>query len=198
LNTILDIGCGSNPRGNLNLDLYQGTSVHHKYDYNPIDIEKFVNGDGSRLPYRDKSIDFIVSRHCLEHIPEPLRAIEDWARVARKGVVIMVPNNPTIEEFPAHLYSWSLISFKTFLSQVFPKVEVWANSPIHDLTKNRLINRILRIRLIKKPLQRFISRLLGLQITAICSCERYGKADISLHHINNVEIPQELYPIMYD
>ena len=168
--TVLDVGCGSNPRGTINLDLYQGTSRHHRFDYDPKDIENFLNGDGARLPYRDKSVDIIISSHCLEHIPTPLEAVKDWERVARRRVIINIPNNPTLEEFPAHIYSWSLISFKAFLEQVFPDVRVWPNSPIHDLNANRLLNRLLRINLIKKPIQRLLSRFLGLQITAECTC----------------------------
>ena len=168
--SILDVGCGSRPRGNINMDLFQGFNEHHHFDYNPKAIENFLNGDGATLPYRDKSVDIIISNHCLEHIPTPLKAVKDWERVARRKVIISIPNNPTLEEFPAHIYSWSLISFKAFLEQVFPDVNVWPNSPIHDLNANKLLNRLIRIRLIKKPIQRLLSRFFGLQITAVCTC----------------------------
>jgi len=188
---ILDVGCGSKPWGNINLDLFQGANIHHRFEYSPRDIEKFVNSDGSRLPFRDKSIDVIVSRHCLEHIPEPLKAARDWERVAKKAVVIMVLNNPTLEEYQEHLYSWSLVSFKRFLEQVFPMVHVWANTPLEDINKNSLFRRLLRIGLVKKPMQRLISRWLGLQITAICYCsDPQGEVSANVS-VDNVEVVQE-------
>jgi SAM-dependent methyltransferase len=195
MKTILDIGCGSKPLGTMNLDLFQEASQHHKFSYDPREIEKFVNGDGSRLPYRDNSVDIIVSRHCLEHIPEPLLAIREWERVAREEVVIMVPNNPTLEEHKAHLYSWSIVSFENFLSQVFPHAKVWANTPLNDLMRNRLLNRILRIHLIKKPMQRFISRWLGLQLTAICTCNDVKIAEETPYPVQ--DIPED-YPVIYN
>jgi SAM-dependent methyltransferase len=191
LKTILDVGCGSKPWGNINLDLFQGASIHHRYDYTPKDIERFVNGDGSRLPFRDKSIDVIVSRHCLEHIPEPLRAVKDWERVARKAVVIMVPNNPTLEEYREHLYSWSVVSFKHFLEQVFPEVQVWANSPLEEINKDRFSRRLLRIKLWKKPMQRFVSRWMGLQITAVCYCLEHRVEAPAPVHVDHVEAVRE-------
>jgi len=197
MKTILDVGCGSNPWGNINLDLFQGASIHHRFDYTPKDIERFVTSDGSKLPFRDKSIDVIVSRHCLEHIPEPLKAAKDWERVARKAVVIMVPNNPTLEEYKEHLYSWSIVSFKHFLEQVFPHVNVWANSPLRDLYKNWIFNRLLRIGLVKKPLQRFISRWMGLQITAICYCSAHTEKVPYAARMDYVEAAQEITPVIY-
>ena len=167
---ILDVGCGSRPRGTLNLDLFHGTSKHHKFDYDPRYIENFVNGDGAQLPYRDKSVDIIVSNHCLEHILNPLEAVKDWKRVARKKVIITVPNNPVISEHPAHLYSWSLVSFKNFLSKIFPEVKVWVNSPMHEMMQNRVFNEILKITLITHPARKFISKMWGLQITGLCYC----------------------------
>jgi len=138
-----------------------------------------------------------VSRHCLEHIPEPLKAAKDWERVAKKAVVIMVPNNPTLEEYKEHLYSWSTVSFKHFLEQVFPKVQVWANSPLQDLMKNRLFNRLLRIKLLKKPVQRFVSRWMGLQLTAICYCSDHQEEVPETVHMDHVEVAQEAAPILY-
>ena len=196
MKTILDVGCGSKPWGNLNLDLFQGVNQHHNYSYYPKEIEKFVNGDGSRLPFRDKSIDIIVSRQCLEHIPEPLLAIKDWERVAKEAVIIMVPNNPTFEEHNEHLYSWSLTSFENFLSQAFPRVKVWPNSPIDAMIENRLLNKLFLIKLLKKPLQRFISRWWGLQLTAICSCEDFGTKERKEHPVYNIS--QEQAPFIHN
>ena len=100
----------------MNLDLNQGNSEHHRFNYDSRKIRNFTNGDGTSLPYRDKSFDIVVARHVLEHIPEPLKALREWKRVARNRVIVMVPNNPTTEDHETHLYAWSQPALNNFFN----------------------------------------------------------------------------------
>lgn len=152
----------------MNLDLNLGLSEHHRFDYDPRDIPNFIRGDGYRLPYRDKSVNVIVARHVLEHIPDPLEALREWARVASDRVVIMVPNNPLLEDHKTHLYSWSQPALTNLLHLVYPRVTVYPNSPLRDLYKIRGVKRILRPGGFKKPVNRLLGSLFGFQLTAIC------------------------------
>jgi SAM-dependent methyltransferase len=52
------------------------------------------------LPFGDDSYDFVLASHVLEHIPDPIAALRDWTRVARRYVLIILPQ-PT-NEFDAH------------------------------------------------------------------------------------------------
>ena len=167
--SILDVGCGTRPKGTVNLDLYHDMNPHHRYEYKLKQVKNFTIAEGTQLPYRDKSFDIVYVSHLLEHLENPVEAVKEWKRVARRYVVVNVPNNPTLEEFPMHLYSWSRTSLRSFMLLCFEDVYVFANTPLENLMLNRVFKRILRIRMIKKPMQRYISRVMGLQLTAVAT-----------------------------
>ncbi len=52
-----------------------------------IDVVSF----GDRLPFADKSLDFVVNSHVVEHFYDPMSAIDEWARVARRYIFIICP-----------------------------------------------------------------------------------------------------------
>jgi SAM-dependent methyltransferase len=54
----------------------------------PVDII----APGHELPLEDKSFDFVLASHVIEHIPDPIAALKEWARVARKYIVLVVPH----------------------------------------------------------------------------------------------------------
>ena len=51
-----------------------------------------VVAEGNKLPFPDKSYDFIISSHVIEHFYDPISALLEWARVARKYIFIIVPH----------------------------------------------------------------------------------------------------------
>ena len=63
-------------------------------DVNP-DAE-FVEGSVLELPFPDNSVDVVGCFEVLEHLPgdAPRRALAEFARVARKAVVLSVPHEP--------------------------------------------------------------------------------------------------------
>jgi SAM-dependent methyltransferase len=66
----------------------------------------FVQADATRLPIKNGSAPFLISREVLEHLPDPLRAIQELSRVAARAAVVV----PTLD-FP-FLYdpiNWILI-----------------------------------------------------------------------------------------
>jgi SAM-dependent methyltransferase len=52
-----------------------------------VDIE----APGDKLPLEDKSEDFVVSSHVIEHFFDPIGALKEWARVARHYIYIICP-----------------------------------------------------------------------------------------------------------
>jgi ubiquinone/menaquinone biosynthesis C-methylase UbiE len=46
---------------------------------------------GNRLPLRDKSEDFVVSSHVIEHFFDPVGTLKEWARVARRYIYVICP-----------------------------------------------------------------------------------------------------------
>lgn len=46
---------------------------------------------GDELPLPDKSVDFVISSHTIEHFFDPIKAIKEWMRLSRKYVFIIAP-----------------------------------------------------------------------------------------------------------
>ena len=50
-----------------------------------------VLAQADSLPFADKSYDFVLASHVIEHIPSPLGALREWARVARRYLFVIIP-----------------------------------------------------------------------------------------------------------
>ncbi|EKD87476.1 MAG: Methyltransferase type 11, partial [uncultured bacterium] len=80
---VLDIGSGDKPfwRADVFVDLYteddqQRFSGEMVYDKRKI----FINANVEKLPFADKSFDFVFCSHLLEHVEHPDRAIAEITR----------------------------------------------------------------------------------------------------------------------
>ncbi len=70
-------------------------------DVEPSREPGLVLGDGSRLPFADRSFDVVAAFDTLEHVPPPARAafVAECARVARRWVVLAGPyRSPEVDE----------------------------------------------------------------------------------------------------
>ena len=56
------------------------------------DLPVHVIANGDKLLFEDKSFDFVISSHLLEHIFDPIKALKEWQRVARQYIFIVVPH----------------------------------------------------------------------------------------------------------
>jgi SAM-dependent methyltransferase len=79
----------------INVDRYSGTGTAYKRleqhlarGSTPVDIV----AKGDDLPFDDDSYDFVFSSHVIEHCPDPIKALYEWVRVARRYVVAVVPH----------------------------------------------------------------------------------------------------------
>jgi SAM-dependent methyltransferase len=79
----------------INVDRYDSMDTKYKQEEwsrcgrkRPVDVV----APGDDLPFQDDSVDFVLASHVLEHIPDPIRALEEWIRVARHKVVVVVPH----------------------------------------------------------------------------------------------------------
>jgi SAM-dependent methyltransferase len=51
-----------------------------------------VVAEGDDLPFPDDAFDFVLASHVLEHLPDPIRALQEWRRVARRYVFVVLPH----------------------------------------------------------------------------------------------------------
>ena len=54
----------------------------------PVDVV----AEGHVLPFGDSSYDFVLASHVIEHMPDPIAALREWVRVARRYVFMIVPH----------------------------------------------------------------------------------------------------------
>ena len=54
----------------------------------PVDVV----ASGDRLPFEDDTVDFVLASHVIEHIPDPIAALEEWIRVSRYYLFLVVPH----------------------------------------------------------------------------------------------------------
>ena len=93
--SILEVGCGNGflaeklaavvPEVTA-ADIYLNPEVSRR----PSSI-KFVRSNAEQLDFPDASFDIVVATHMLEHLQRPRQAAEEMRRVARSGIIIVVP-----------------------------------------------------------------------------------------------------------
>jgi SAM-dependent methyltransferase len=122
--TVLDVGCGTgflldhlkHARPDLALTgvdfiIEEGTRTRH------LDI-RFEQANIEKLPFADRSFDTVICTHVLEHILEFRQALSELRRVARRRLIIVVPQereyrftfNPHLHFFP---YPHSFLRYVT-------------------------------------------------------------------------------------
>lgn len=93
---------------------------------------RFLHGDATRLPFPDNAFDVVVSVEVLEHLDDAAAGLREYARVARRHLVLSVPREPIFRlgnlatarhlrdlgNTPGHLNHWSTPSFLRFVSTV--------------------------------------------------------------------------------
>jgi SAM-dependent methyltransferase len=77
----LEIGPGKSPYGPRNRTKYLDKHTSNK-DGTP---NPDIIADASSIPVGNEEFDFLISSHCLEHVPNTLRTLKEWARVIRPG-----------------------------------------------------------------------------------------------------------------
>jgi len=94
LRLTLDVGCGSRPLGDVNVDIYKegNPQVHVSSLYNTKEIPNFVLASGSNLPFRNGTFETVISDCSLEHTSKYCLFLKELLRVSNNHVLIKTPH----------------------------------------------------------------------------------------------------------
>ncbi len=108
---VLDVGAGSCPYRDLfahceykthDFARLQPEQLQGKKGYGAIDY----TSDILSIPVPDASFDVILCTEVLEHVPEPIRAVQEFARILKPGgkLLLTAPLGSGLHQEPYHFY----------------------------------------------------------------------------------------------
>jgi SAM-dependent methyltransferase len=114
---LLDVGCGSGwSTYGFAESGYDATGI----DLNPARFEPpghdrctLVEGSATAIPFSQDGFDVVVCYQCLEHVPEPQRALEEMARVCRPGGLVAIVGPNLVTPLPGLLYAMRPSSWRS-------------------------------------------------------------------------------------
>jgi SAM-dependent methyltransferase len=177
---VLDLGCGL---GGYTKALSERGLDARGIDVSPEYVERARSlgveadlYDGGRLPYDDGSFDTVAMLEVLEHLEDPAALLREARRVARRGVLVSVPNSTQdFGKVPVefshmldvdHRQWFTADSLVALLRDVFGTAVVEEAAPVDELVLGLMLPRPLRplyrgLRRAGAAQPRYFSRLLG-------------------------------------
>jgi len=123
----LDLGCGHNFEGDVNVDLYVEATRHRSVnadmrsntDVKLTDVPNLIRADcGSHylryLPFRDSVFDMSISNHLIEHIDEPVLLLKEMVRVTKPNGTMRITTPHRLShnrKWTMHKHSFNLTWF---------------------------------------------------------------------------------------
>lgn len=104
---VLEIGSGNNPhpRADILCDRYLTKNIERAGAFSIVVDRPFVVCDGYRLPFADKSFDYVICSHILEHMERPAAFLDEIMRVGKAGY-IEVPSALSERLFGWNFHHW--------------------------------------------------------------------------------------------
>ncbi|NIM16652.1 MAG: methyltransferase domain-containing protein [Candidatus Aminicenantes bacterium] len=150
---ILDIGCGHGVNCiELNNRGFHCIGIEAKEEY-ACEARKHVEAyhmRAEKLEFPDKSFDTVIMLEVLEHLADPYAALSEIVRVARKNLILSVPNlsplevcveyNVIMHHFfePTHVNFFTKSMLERFLKKYFPYVEVGEFGQFFNISGKKL------------------------------------------------------------
>jgi SAM-dependent methyltransferase len=144
--TILDLGCG---HGAYSLALIEqgkacwGADINFSYLRKASESGLPVVAAEGVLPFRDKSFDTVMLLEVIEHVPSIQSLLAEAFRVARKNVLVTVPNSEDLELLKSndvtyghmlssdHVHFFDPAGLAELLSSFGARVDVERGDPIY-------------------------------------------------------------------
>jgi 2-polyprenyl-3-methyl-5-hydroxy-6-metoxy-1,4-benzoquinol methylase len=149
--SILDVGCGEGYTIDYLLRTNGQLSIQGMdYDWPAVQQARashpevlFQLADIRWLPYATESFDLVLCLEVLEHLVEPLPALEELRRVTGRRCLISVPNEPFFMlsnllrgknvrawgNDPEHVHLWTAGQFRHLVGRYFDVERVWHPYP---------------------------------------------------------------------
>jgi ubiquinone/menaquinone biosynthesis C-methylase UbiE len=125
--SVLDVGCGLHPRGDVNTDAYLD-STHRRRgvgpSLDPSSIQRFVKAEAENMPmFRDRQFTVVRCHQVLEHIQNWRQALREMWRVCDHHLIIEVPDRrwlpfPKLHRSPVHISNFD----KQTLTKAIPLI----------------------------------------------------------------------------
>jgi SAM-dependent methyltransferase len=122
----LSVGCNGNRECDFNTDI-------------KMYVKKELACSGLYLPFQDNSFEVVFSSHVIEHVKNPYQFLRELKRVARRIVVLKIPNSKFYKRCQLsheHIFGWNIFEFENFLLNEFGSVKVYGS--MRTLTRNKL------------------------------------------------------------
>jgi ubiquinone/menaquinone biosynthesis C-methylase UbiE len=108
---VLDVGAGTCPYRSMfahceykthDFKHYEGEKLGNTREYGQIDYESEITA----IPLPDSSFDVILCTEVLEHVPEPVAALREMARLLRPSgrMLLTAPLGSGLHQLPFHFY----------------------------------------------------------------------------------------------
>lgn len=104
---VLEVGSGNNPnpRSNILVDRYIFDNGQRAGGFRIVIDRPIICADGYRLSFKDKSFDYVICSHILEHMEDPKKFIAEIVRVGKAGY-IEVPSDISERIFGWNFHLW--------------------------------------------------------------------------------------------
>ncbi|UCE15696.1 MAG: methyltransferase domain-containing protein [Candidatus Bathyarchaeota archaeon] len=157
---ILDIGCGSFPLGDVNVDAKRGVLPTYIETISKK-IVNFVFADAEHLPFRENTFNVVYASHLLEHVEHPFNVLLECNRVSCNVVYLHVPSPRCPNQSKYHIYRWDSNTFETLLRKVFSDVKIYSSA--------RIVPRMGKLNMLQLIIEKLYRALFSRrQMTAIC------------------------------
>lgn len=104
---VLEVGSGNNPnpRSDILLDRYLFDNGQRAGEFRIVVDRPLVVGDGYHLPFKNKTFDYVICSHILEHMEDPKAFMREMTRVGKAGY-IEVPSDVSERIFGWNFHLW--------------------------------------------------------------------------------------------
>ena len=133
---VIDIGCGGapSPLSSVLTDYFPDESIHRARPL--VEDRPLVVCSADRMPFRDKFFDLSICSHVLEHVPDPIKAVTEIARISRKGYLETPAYGKDVLVGTGNQHIWQVVNNEGVL-HFFPYTQrqhqAHADSPLMDI-----------------------------------------------------------------